>query len=115
MKKTTGIICFTIFIISCISPDFCFALHDDEAIGKGGAWKSDDIKSDQPVSSDTEESIDGKLDKAFEKSPIVIPPMDQESEDQESEDQESEDQESEDQESDNPENKDMETSGSSGQ
>ncbi len=100
MKKTIGIICFTIFTISCISPDFCFALHDDEAIGKGGAWKSDDIKSEQPVPSDTEESIDGKLDKAFEKSPIVIPPIEQESEDQES---------------DNPENKEMDNAGSPGQ
>jgi len=100
MKNTIGIICFTIFIISFISSDFCFALHDDEAIGKGGAWNSDDIKSDQPVSSNTEESIDGKLDKAFEKSPIVIPPIEQELENQES---------------DTPENKDMENSGSSGQ
>ena len=100
MNKTIGIIFFTIFILSCISPDFCLALHDDEAVGKGGAWKSDDTKSDQPVSSDTEESIDGKLEKAFEKSPIVIPPIEQESEYQES---------------DTPENKDMENSGSSGQ
>ena len=100
MNKTIGIIFFTIFILSCISPDFCLALHDDEAVGKGGAWKSDDTKSDQPVSSDTEESIDGKLEKAFEKSPIVIPPIEQELKDQET---------------DTPEDKDMDTSGSSGQ
>lgn len=100
MKKTIGIFFTTFFIIGFIPLTFCFALHDDEAIGKGGAWKSDDIKTDQPVSSDNEESIDGKLDNAFEKSPIIIPTIEQELKDQESDD---------------PENKDKENSGSSGQ
>jgi hypothetical protein len=106
-----------ISIISIIMLAFCFtpfsmvmALHDDEAIGKGGAWNSDDIKTDQSVSSSNEESIDSELDKTFKKSPIVIPALTKESDEQDSDDQKSDDQDSV-----NPENKDMDNSGSSAQ
>jgi hypothetical protein len=68
---------YSIIILAICSAPFTsvMALHDDEAIGKGGAWKSDD-KTDLPVSSASEKSIDNKLDKAFQKSPIIIPEMD---------------------------------------
>ena len=68
-EKTSSIIYVIIFTIIFISLNFCFALHDDEAIGKGGAWGSDDIKTDHSVSSGNEESIDRKFDETFKKSP----------------------------------------------
>ena len=82
MNKIIGIISAIIFTIS-FTPLNCLALHDDETIGKGGAWKSDNIKTDQPVSSDNEESIDRELDKAFKKSPLVIPAIKKESDESE--------------------------------
>ena len=68
---------YIIIILSvCFAPfSNVVALHDDEAIGKGGAWKSED-KTDKPASPESEKSIDRKLDKAFQKSPIIIPEMD---------------------------------------
>ena len=50
------------------------ALHEDEAIGKGGAWESEE-KTDLPISPANEKSIENKLDKTFQKSPIIIPAM----------------------------------------
>jgi len=101
----------TIMLTFCLTPfNMVMALHDDEAIGKGGAWKSDDIKTDQSVSSGNEESINSELDKTFKKSPIVIPALMKESDEQDADDQKSDDQDS-----DNPENKDMDNSGSSAQ
>ena len=71
-----------ITIYSIIILSVCFArlsnvvaLHDDEAIGKGGAWESED-KTDKPASAESKKSIDNKLDKTFQKSPIIIPQMD---------------------------------------
>jgi hypothetical protein len=68
---------YSIIILAiCIAPvTGVMALHDDEAIGKGGAWKSND-KAELPASADSEKSIDKKLDQAFQKSPIIIPEMD---------------------------------------
>ena len=78
------------------------ALHDDEAIGKGGAWESED-KTDKPASAESKKSIDNKLDKTFQKSPIIIPQMDNGPIEEDSED------------SVDPENNDTESSGTAGQ
>jgi len=95
-----------ISIYSIIILSVCFArfstvvaLHDDEAIGKGGAWESEN-KTDKPASPDSEKSIDNKMDEAFQKSPIIIPEMDKDPIEDDSND---------------PENIDKENSVSSGQ
>ena len=89
-----------ISIYSIIILSVCFArfsnvvaLHDDEAIGKGGAWESDK-KTDRPASSANEESINNKLDKAFQKSPIIIPEIDKDPIEEDSVDSENNDTES---------------------
>jgi len=98
-----------ICIYSIIILSVCFARfsnvvahHDNEAIGKGGAWESDE-KTDRPASAANEESIKNKLDKAFQKSPIIIPEIDKDPIEEDSED------------SVDPENNDMDSSGTAGQ
>jgi hypothetical protein len=78
MKKSTCIIWTIIFTVVFAPLNFCFALHDNEAIGKGGAWESDDMSRKQPAVPDNEKSIEQELDKAFKKSLIVIPEPDKE-------------------------------------
>ncbi len=88
MKKAIDIICVIILTIIFIPLNFCFALHDDESIGKGGAWESNDVKTEQPTTSENEKSIDRELDKSFKKSSIVIPALEKELEEQGADDPE---------------------------
>ncbi|UCH82300.1 MAG: hypothetical protein JSW20_06605 [Nitrospiraceae bacterium] len=86
MKKIIVVIILTI----CLTPlSFSLALHDDESVGKGGAWKSNDVSSDPTASENSEKSIDDKIDKAFQKSDIIIPSIDKESDDLDSDSEQS--------------------------
>ncbi len=70
MNKVIIIIILTLILTPLSSS---LALHDDEAIGKGGAWESEGVRRDQQTPSEKDTSIDLNLDKTFRKSPIVIP------------------------------------------
>lgn len=55
----------------------CLALHDDETLKDGGAWRPAEMNVG-PDRSDSESRIDTMIDRSFEKSEIVIPPLESE-------------------------------------
>jgi hypothetical protein len=74
------ILCVSVVIISvlyCFPFTVCLALHDDETLKDGGAWRPAEMNVG-PDRSGSEEKIDKMLDKSFKKSEIVIPPLESE-------------------------------------
>jgi hypothetical protein len=74
------ILCVSVVIISvlyCFPLTVCLALHDDETLKDGGAWRPAEMNVG-PARSGSEEKIDKMLDRSFKKSEIVIPPLESE-------------------------------------
>jgi hypothetical protein len=74
------ILCVSVVIISvlyCFPLTLCLAVHDDETLKDGGAWRPAEMNVG-PDRSGSEEKIDKMLDKSFKKSEIVIPPLESE-------------------------------------
>ena len=82
MKKILFVPAVIISLLYCFPLTLCLALHDDETLKDGGAWRPAEMNVG-PDRSGSEEKIDKMLDKSFERSKIVIPPrennMDKES------------------------------------
>jgi hypothetical protein len=72
MKKIVCVASLIIGTVYFLSHSLSWALHDAES-AKGGGWKTDNIRLDQPGTPEDEEKIDNILDKTFKKRPIIIP------------------------------------------
>ena len=73
MKNALYLILLLAACFSLISYSVCMAVHDDETLKSGDAWRSDITVG--PGGSDSDDKIDESLRKAFKRSPIVIPPL----------------------------------------
>ena len=74
------LLCVSVVIFSVLSffpLTVCLALHDDETLKDGGAWRPAEMNVG-PARSASGENIDKMLDKSFKKSEIVIPPLESE-------------------------------------
>jgi len=71
------LLCVSVMISSVLSffpLTVCLALHDDETLKDGGAWRPAEMNVG-PERSASGENIDKMLDRSFKKSEIVIPPL----------------------------------------
>jgi hypothetical protein len=73
MKNSICLLALLAFAFSFIPFSTCLALHDDETVKSGDAWRSDIAVG--PGRSGSDDKIDENLRKAFKRSPIVIPPL----------------------------------------
>ncbi len=95
MNKCIAIISILILTLCFVPINSTLALHDDERIGKGGAWESENVNPEKQGRTNKNQDIDSILDKTFKKSPLVIPGEQKEPDDPEPDDPENRDTESE--------------------
>jgi hypothetical protein len=75
MRKLLIVSVVIISVLYCLPLTVCLALHDDETVKSGGAWRPAKMNIGPDRSASDDEKIDKMLDRSFEKSEIVIPPL----------------------------------------